>query len=72
LRDGHHGDLARAALTQTRTRIFNTLNQLAQVIDAAGTPAVTTASTYASISREHEMHRSAGIPDLASEAAGIK
>lgn len=34
------------ALTRTRTRVFNTLNQLAQEIGAAGTPAVTTTFGY--------------------------
>jgi YD repeat-containing protein len=35
-----------SALTQTRTRVFNTLNQLWKEIGAAGTSAVTTAFTY--------------------------
>jgi RHS repeat-associated protein len=34
------------ALTQTRTRVFNTLNRLTQEIAAAGTPAVTTTFGY--------------------------
>lgn len=35
-----------SALTQTRTRVFNTLNQLSQQIAAAGTAAVTTTFSY--------------------------
>lgn len=35
-----------SALAQTRTRIFNTLNQLSQEIGAAGTAAVTTTFAY--------------------------
>ncbi len=35
-----------SALTQTRTRVFNTLNQLWKEIGAAGTAAVTTIHTY--------------------------
>lgn len=34
------------ALHETRTRVFNTLNRLAQEIPAAGTPAVTTSYVY--------------------------